>query len=160
MIDISAKIFNKSRKLRESRDGNMAKDIFHQQAKNALIKDGWIITDDPLTIRISEAVKVQIDLAASSAIAAERETEKIAVEIKSFIADSDISEFHTALGQYINYSQALEEQQPERILYLAVPNETYQDFFQLPFIQRALRRSQVKLIIYDPTQEEILQWTK
>jgi hypothetical protein len=107
----------------------MAKDIFHQQAKNALIKDGWIITDDPLTIRISEAVKVQIDLAASSAIAAERETEKIAVEIKSFIADSDISEFHTALGQYINYSQALEEQQPERILYLAVPNETYQDFF-------------------------------
>ncbi|MUG97009.1 fatty-acid oxidation protein subunit alpha [Scytonema sp. UIC 10036] len=138
----------------------MAKDIFHQQAKNALIKDGWIITDDPLTIRISEAVKVQIDLAASNAIAAEREAEKIAVEIKSFIADSDISEFHTALGQYINYSQALEEQQPERILYLAVPNETYQDFFQLPFIQRALRRSQVKLIIYDPTQEEILQWTK
>ncbi|GAA6617103.1 XisH family protein [Scytonema sp. NUACC26] len=138
----------------------MAKDIFHQQAKNALIKDGWTITDDPLTIRISEAVKVQIDLAASSSIAAERETEKIAVEVKSFIADSDISEFHTALGQYINYSQALEEQQPERILYLAVPNETYQDFFQLPFIQRALRRSQVKLIIYDPTQEEILQWTK
>ena len=34
----------------------MAKDIFHQQVKNALIKDGWKITHDPLTIRISEAV--------------------------------------------------------------------------------------------------------
>lgn len=136
----------------------MAKDIFHQQVKTALIKNRWIITHDPLTIRISEAVKLQIDLAAESAIAAERDTEKIAVEIKSFIGDSDISAFHTALGQYLNYCQALEEQEPDRIIYLAVPNETYQDFFQLPFIQRALKRYQIKLMIYDPKQEEILQW--
>jgi glucose-6-phosphate 1-dehydrogenase len=136
----------------------MAKDIFHQQVKTALIKDGWIITHDPLTIRISEAVKLQIDLAAESVIAAERDTEKIAVEIKSFIGDSDISSFHTALGQYLNYCQALEEKEPNRIVYLAVPSETYQDFFQLPFIQRAIARYQVKLIIYDPKQEEILQW--
>jgi XisH protein len=138
----------------------MAKDIFHQQVKNALIKDGWKITNDPLTIRISEAIKVQIDLAAENAIAAERDTEKIAVEIKSFIADSDISEFHTALGQYLNYCQALEEKQPERTVYLAVPDETYQDFFQLTFIQRAIQRYQVRLIIYDPYKEEILQWIK
>lgn len=54
----------------------MARDVFHQQVKNALIKDGWTITNDPLTIRISEAVKVQIDLAAENAIAAERDSEK------------------------------------------------------------------------------------
>jgi 2C-methyl-D-erythritol 2,4-cyclodiphosphate synthase len=36
----------------------MAKDVFHQQVKNALIKEGWNITHDPLTIRISEAVKL------------------------------------------------------------------------------------------------------
>ncbi|MBW4569257.1 MAG: XisH family protein [Tolypothrix carrinoi HA7290-LM1] len=136
----------------------MAKDIFHQQVKTALIKDGWIVTHDPLIIRISEAVKLQIDLAAENAIAAERDIEKIAVEIKSFIGDSDISAFHTALGQYLNYCQALEEQEPERIVYLAVPDETYQDFFQLPFIQRAIKRYQVKLMIYDPKREEILQW--
>ncbi|MEH1935204.1 MAG: XisH family protein [Nostoc sp.] len=116
----------------------MAKDVFHQQLKKALIKDGWIITHDPFTIRISEAIKLQIDLAAENAIAAERNTDKIAVEIKSFIADSDISEFHTALGQYLNYCQALEEQEADRIVYLAVPSETYQNFFQLPFVQRAL----------------------
>ena len=86
----------------------MAKDVFYQQVKKALIKYGWIITDDPLTLRISEAIKVQIDLTDENAIAAERDTEKIAVEIKSFIAGSDISEFHTALGQYLNYVQALE----------------------------------------------------
>ncbi|NEO40069.1 MAG: fatty-acid oxidation protein subunit alpha [Moorea sp. SIOASIH] len=138
----------------------MAKDVFHQQVKNALIKDGWNITHDPLTIRIGEAVKLQIDLAAEIAIAAERDSEKIAVEIKSFIGDSDISTFHTALGQYLNYCQALEELEPERIVYLAIPFETYQDFFQLSFIQRALRRYQVKLMIYDPKLEEIKQWIK
>lgn len=138
----------------------MAKDIFHQQVKNALIKDGWIITDDPLTIRISEAIKVQIDLAAENAIAAERDTEKIAVEIKSFIADSDISEFHTALGQYLNYVQALEEHEPERIVYLAVPKETYKDFFQLNFVQKTIKRYQMKLIVYEPVQEEIILWIK
>jgi len=136
----------------------MAKDVFHQQVKNALIKDGWNITHDPLTIRISEAVKLQIDLAAETTIAAERDSEKIAVEIKSFVGDSDISAFHTALGQYLNYCQALEEQEPDRLVYLAIPLETYQDFFQLPFIQRSLRRYQVKLMIYDPKLEEIKQW--
>ncbi|TAE57883.1 MAG: fatty-acid oxidation protein subunit alpha [Nostocales cyanobacterium] len=138
----------------------MAKDVFHQQVKNALIKEGWRITHDPLTIRISEVVKLQIDLAAETTIAAEKETEKIAVEIKSFIGDSEISSFHTALGQYLNYSQALEEQEPNRIIYLAVPFETYYEFFQLPFIQRMLQKYQVKLIIYDPKHEEIRQWIK
>ncbi|NEO77680.1 XisH family protein [Moorena sp. SIO4G3] len=138
----------------------MAKDVFHQQVKNALIKDGWNITHDPLTIRIGEAVKLQIDLAAEIAIAAERDSDKIAVEIKSFIGESDISTFHTALGQYLNYCQALEELEPERIVYLAIPYETYQDFFQLSFIQRALTRYQVKLMIYDPKLEEIKQWIK
>ncbi|NES77246.1 MULTISPECIES: XisH family protein [unclassified Okeania] len=136
----------------------MAKDIFHQQVKNALIKDGWNITHDPFTIRISEAIKLQIDLAAENAIAAERGSEKIAVEIKSFIADSDISSFHTALGQYLNYCQALEEQEADRIVYLAIPVETYQDFFQLPFIQRSLKRYQVKLIIFNPKLEVISEW--
>lgn len=28
----------------------MAKDIFHENVKEALIKEGWIITDDPLTL--------------------------------------------------------------------------------------------------------------
>ncbi len=138
----------------------MAKDVFHQQVKNALIKDGWNITHDPFTIRISEAIKLQIDLAAENALAAERDSEKIAVEIKSFISDSDISTFHMALGQYLNYCQALEEKEPDRLVYLAIPVETYQDFCQLSFIQKALKRYQVKLIIYNPKQEEIEQWIK
>ncbi|MBE9032611.1 XisH family protein [filamentous cyanobacterium LEGE 11480] len=136
----------------------MARDLFHNQVRTALTKDGWTITHDPFSVRISEAVKIQIDLGAESTVAAERDQEKIAVEIKSFIADSDISEFHTALGQYLNYAQALEDKEPERKLYLAVPEETYRDFFQLPFVQKSLNRYGVNLIIYNPLQEEIAQW--
>jgi XisH protein len=111
----------------------MAKDRFHAQVKAALIKNLWSITHDPFSIQISDAVRLQIDLGAENTIAAQRDREKIAVEIKSFIADSDISEFHAALGQYLNYVQALEDKEPDRVLYLAVPIETYSDFFQLPF---------------------------
>jgi tRNA threonylcarbamoyladenosine modification (KEOPS) complex Pcc1 subunit len=102
----------------------MPKDRFHDQVKASLVKDFWLITHDPYSIQISEAVKLKIDLGAESTIAAERDQEKIAVEIKSFITDSDISEFHAALGQYLNYIQALEDREPDRVLYLAVPSET------------------------------------
>jgi XisH protein len=136
----------------------MAKDRFHDRVKAALIKDNWLITHDPFSVRISEAVKLQIDLGAESTLAAERDLQRIAVEIKSFIADSDISEFHTALGQYLNYVQALEDEDPDRILYLAVPIETYEEFFQLSFVQKSLKRHAVNLIIYDPNKEEINKW--
>ena len=134
------------------------KDQFHEVVKRALEKDRWLITHDPFTIQISEAVKLKIDLGAENAIAAERDQEKIAVEIKSFITDSDISEFHAALGQYLNYAQALEGKEPDRVLYLAVPLETYSDFFQIPFIQASLSRHAVNLVIYHPIKEKIEEW--
>ena len=134
------------------------KDRFHEAVRHALEKENWLITHDPFTIQISEAVKLKIDLGAESTIAAQRDREKIAVEIKSFITDSDISEFHVALGQYLNYMQALEEEEPDRVLHLAVPLETYDDFFQIPFIQKSLKRHAINLIIYNSVQEEIREW--
>ena len=43
-----------------------------------------------------------MDIAAEKLICAERGNQKIAVEVKSFIKASTISEFHSALGQLIN----------------------------------------------------------
>ena len=31
-----------------------AKDIYHDQVKTALVKDGWTITHDPLLIRLTK----------------------------------------------------------------------------------------------------------
>ena len=74
-----------------------AKDKFHNAVKAALHKDGWIITDDPLFFRFG-GVEVYIDLAAEKLFLAEKEGEKIAVEVKSFLGTSAISDFHKALG--------------------------------------------------------------
>lgn len=135
----------------------MAKDLFHEAVKRGLKKDQWIITDDPLELELEE-VTVKIDLGAERLIAAERGEEKIAVEIKSFISTSAISDFHTALGQFLNYRIMLEVNEPERLLYLAVPLEAYQTFFQSRLAQMAIQRHQLKLIVYEPITEEIVQW--
>jgi hypothetical protein len=135
-----------------------AKDIFHEVVKRALQKDGWQITHDPLSLGVG-GVNISIDLGAERLIAAEREGEKIAVEVKSFLERSSaISEFHTALGQFINYRGALRRDEPERVLYLAVPLTTYQSFFQLDFPKEMVEENQVKMIIYDTKREVIAQW--
>jgi XisH protein len=97
----------------------VAKDIFHDVVKRALQKEGWQITHDPFALKVG-TVEMFIDLGAERLLGAERDGTKIAVEIKSFLANaSAISEFHTALGQFINYRAALKLSEPERILFLA-----------------------------------------
>jgi len=76
----------------------------------------------------------------------------------SFLGASSISEFHTALGQFFNYRLTLEEKEPDRTLYLAVPLNTYDEFFSLQFIQKAVQRAVLKLLIYDELEEVISQW--
>lgn len=72
------------------------RDLFHDIVKTALQNENWTITHDPLIIRVG-GVGMEIDLGAEKLIAAERKNEKIAVEIKSFIRPSAISEFHMAV---------------------------------------------------------------
>ncbi|TVQ56609.1 MAG: fatty-acid oxidation protein subunit alpha [Spirulina sp. DLM2.Bin59] len=111
----------------------LAKDFFHEAVKNALVKAGWTISHDPLSISFG-GVDMAIDLGAEQLIAAEKGQEAIAVEIKSFLAQSSaISEFHTALGQFMNYRRALQQWDRERVLWLAVPLEAYANFFRLEF---------------------------
>jgi hypothetical protein len=134
-----------------------ARDLFHQAVKRGLEKDQWQISSDPLELEWEE-VKVKIDLAAERLLAAERGEEKIAVEIKSFTSPSPISDFHTALGQFLNYRIMLEVNEPDRQLYLAVPLDTYEIFFQSRFAQIAIERHYLKLIVYNPITEEIVTW--
>ena len=67
-------------------------------------------------------------------------------------------DFHLAVGQFMNYRLALEELKSERTLYLAVPVDTYDTFFTLPFVQLAIQRYELKLIIYDTDKKRIVKW--
>ncbi len=134
-----------------------ARDLFHAAVRLALEKEGWVITHDPLVLRVG-GVELSVDLGAERFLAAEKEGRRIAVEIKSFAGTSAISEFHTALGQFLNYEEALKDQAPPRVLFLAVPVDTYRTFFALQFIQTVLHRYQVRIMVYDPKLEVIVEW--
>jgi XisH protein len=137
----------------------VARDLFHQVVKDALVKDGWNITHDPFPVDYGD-VQMQIDLGAERLLAATKDADTIAVEIKSFINPSSISEFHTAVGQYLNYRRALRAQEPSRVLYLAVPSQTYNEFFRLRFIQEGVEEYQIYLLVYDIEERSIIKWTK
>ncbi len=134
-----------------------AKDKFHEIVKNALQQQGWTITHDPYHIDLG-FVDFYIDLGAERLIGATRDGEKIAVEIKTFLGASTISEFHTAIGQFINYRIALEEEDADRLLYLAVPLDIYKRFFKYTFIQTVIRRNQIPLLVYDIEKQEVAEW--
>ncbi len=136
-----------------------AKDKFHDAVKHALIKDGWTVTHDPLTFKI-DGLNISIDLGAEKLIAAEKEGQKIAVEIKSFISQSPLTDFHSALGQFLNYRVFLNREEPDRQLYLAVPIDTYKSFFQKEIIQEALNTYDIRIIVYDSLIEVIDLWIK
>ena len=134
-----------------------AKDLFHNTVKAALEKDGWTITDEHLFLQV-EDVDFYIDLTAERILAAEKTGKKIAVEIKSFLGASDVTEFHLALGQCLNYRAALKLTEPDRTLYLAIPVDVYEEFFSRRFIQRIIGEYQLKLLIFNPALEEIVIW--
>ncbi len=136
-----------------------AKDIYHNTVKNALIKDGWIITDDPYKIKYEDA-ELYADLAAEKPIAAQKKGEKIIVEIKSFISPSPMNDFENAMGQYIVYRNLLQLSHEEYDIYLAVRDAVFETFFQRKSIQSIVNINQIKLIIFNHEQEEIKQWIK
>jgi XisH protein len=138
----------------------MARDRFHYQVREALERDGWIITHDPYFIYLGKR-KGFIDLGAEKALlAADRGAEKIAVEIKSFLGLSDIQQFEEALGQFLLYRPALTKKEPDRLLFLALPASVYHSLFDDSYFEEVAELYQLKLLIYNEKEKIIVQWKK
>jgi hypothetical protein len=135
------------------------RDKIHNAVKTALVKDGWEITHDPYIIEYEETT-LQADLGAERPIGAQRNGQKIVVEIKSFLGPSFMRELEYALGQYQVYLSYLEIIAPERQLYLAVSERIYTKFFHRKSVQRVVERHQLALLIVDLKTEEVVLWTK
>ncbi|CAD5921708.1 XisH protein [Planktothrix agardhii CCAP 1459/11A] len=134
-----------------------AKDFYHDPVKNALVKDGWTITNDPLRLKWGVR-ELFVDLGLTKLIAAQKAEQKIAVEIKGFTNPSMIADLEQALGQYLIYRAVLEEVQPDCLLYLAVRKTTYQAIFSEPIGQLVINKYRVNLLIFESQKEEIVQW--
>ena len=149
-----------------------AKDIYHDLVKTALQKEGWTITHDPYRLS-SGGAELFIDLGAEKLIAAEKEGIKIAVEIKSFLSASKISDFYNALGQlahslapsddagllaFLTYKIGLEAEEPTRTLYLAIPRAVNDELFSLRLIKTAVKQYQIRSIVYEIETGIITEW--
>jgi hypothetical protein len=134
-----------------------AKDLYHDTVKAALIKDGWLIVADPYRIQYKD-IDLYADLAAERPIAAERQGQKIVVEIKSFVGRSPMTDFHNAVGQYAVYRSLIQATEPDYQLYLAIDDITYENFFKREGIAFIIEASQISLMVVDIEQQEIVQW--
>lgn len=133
-----------------------AKDIYHDTVRNALVKDGWTITDDPYRLVWGER-DFYVDLGAERVVAAEKGGKRIAVEVKSFLASSQMHDLELALGQFLLYRSILEEQDPDRVLFLAIPNEPA-EILDEPVGQLLIAKHLIQALVFNPQSEEILRW--
>lgn len=133
-----------------------AKDLYHQIVREALEQEGWVVTHDTYFMYMGKR-RGFIDLGAEM-IGAEKDKDVIAVEVKTFAGLSEIEDFRDALGQYLLYKLALQKKEPERVLYLAIPEDFYVDFFDDAFFVEITNLYEVKIIVFNPETKQIVQW--
>jgi XisH protein len=135
-----------------------ARNIYHETVVEALTADGWNVTDDPL--RLSYGGRdLFVDLGAERmTLAAERAGEKIAVEVQSFLNASPVRDLQEAVGQYEIYRTVLEQTEPERRLYLAVPGVVFESLLAERFGQLVVTKLGIRLIVFDDEKKRIVQW--
>ena len=143
------------------------RDIIHNLVKQAIIKEGWEITDDPYVISYGERF-LFVDLGARESnpfklnqghlIGAKRESSCIAIEIKDFRGKSAISNLEQAIGQYVLYQILLNKVEPEREIYLAITDIIHEDIFSEPIGKVVISDLPLKLLVVDVERIEVKQW--
>jgi len=134
-----------------------ARDRYHPHVVDALERDGWTVTHDPLTVRVG-GKDIFVDLGAERMLVAEKQGRKIAVEVKSFIGASEMRELELALGQFVLYGDALARVEPDRTLFLAVREQVFRDVFEEPMGIMLLANARVRLLVFDPERREVTRW--
>jgi XisH protein len=135
-----------------------ARDLFHDHVKAALIKDGWTITHDPLRLQWRAKKNILIDLGGEKLLVAEKNKHKIAVEVKSFVGISELTDLYNAIGQFIIYRATLALREPDRELFLAIRKTVYEQTFTDPVVESLIQKEQIKIIVFDPETREIVKW--
>lgn len=135
-----------------------AKNIYHDAVVDALKADGWTITHDPLTLKVGDRT-LHVDLGAERLpIGAERGGEKIAVEVQSFTGPSPVADLQQAVGQFTLYRVILAEQQPERVLFLALPQSAYDGIMSEELGTIVLAGASLRVLVFDPDVREVVRW--
>lgn len=134
-----------------------AKDIYHDTVKRALIKDGWKNITEDFQLPWG-GTRAYIDIIADKLFAAEKDGRKIAVEVKSFVGKSNLTELEKAVGQFIIYRFAMRREDAERDLFIAVGERIYNKLFLHPDVIELIEAEDLKIIVFDEAKEVIVRW--
>jgi hypothetical protein len=131
-----------------------ARDYHHDTVKRALLKAGWQIAGEQVTL-ILPIRRLWVDMRAISP----RETLPLLVEVKSFENLSSPVEYLTAaVGKYILYEAAIEDLGIDGVLYMALPTHAFEGIMAEPVGQLLRQRVHIRMIVFDPISEEIVEW--
>ncbi|MEX0718545.1 MAG: element excision factor XisH family protein [Planctomycetaceae bacterium] len=134
-----------------------ARDAIHDTVRNALVKDGWTITDDPYILEYEDLV-VYPDLGADRSLGAERGSERMVIEVKSFLGRSSIYELEHAIGQYLIYRILLSIRDPNCRLFMAVARDIHEEVFGNNAVRLIVAELAIRLLVIDPKHEEVVEW--
>ena len=130
-----------------------AKNFYHPVVVDALARDGWTLTHDPLALPLDGE-------AAPALLGAARGEERIAVELDSLTGASERRDLEAALGLLVRCGDALARVEPERALFLAVREQVYRDLFEEPIGEPLLGVERVRLMVFDEARREIVRWVR
>ncbi len=131
-------------------------DSCHHQVVRALYNAGWRTEGQQVRISFGRR-RVFVDVRAVREINGSRQ-QIMLVEVKCFPdRETIVPELYMAIGQYIVYRAILAELEQEIPLYLCIPEGIFNATFDAP-IQRAIRESQIKIVVVNLEAERIVQW--
>lgn len=139
------------------------KDLYHDMVRDALRKDGWRITHNPLPFprrRKAAAAPAPVpdDAEEEWLLAAEKDERKIAVAVKSFVGRSDPESLARELAHLARCRARLYTTALARPLYLAIRRATYEACFATQEEAQAAMPPSVLLLVFDPRTAEIVHW--
>jgi hypothetical protein len=131
-----------------------AKDRYHDTVVRALTKDGWTVTAEQVALALPGR-RLWIDLRATKV----SDSLVVLIEVKGFEhMPSPVEYLAAAVGQYVLYRAALDFVGVATPLYLAVPTAAYGGILGEPLGQQAIEAAGVRMVVFDPTRQEIIQW--
>jgi len=131
-----------------------AKDRYHDALKRALLKEGWAIDDEQITLTVDER-HLWIDLQISHHVS----RQIFLVEVKELSeVDSPIEALANALGKIALYRLAIRLEKIEIPIVLAVSEASYNGILSEVIGQHSVTEANIPLIVFNPQKEEIVLW--
>jgi hypothetical protein len=130
-----------------------AKDHYHDTVIRALLKDGWTIVKEQVSLKLPKR-RLWVDIQATKS----EPPLVIFVEVKGLTGASMAEVLASTVGQYMIYQGILNQKKITAPLYLAVPVAAYETILKEPLGQVALSVGNIKLMVFDPSTEEIVKW--